>query len=90
MLALVGKISGDRSFLQKAHSLKAKPEGASKEGAAHEQMDGWWLAQCHEFTLVAVGSFGLLIGLEVGRRAQQEPGSRREEEGQSRHVTCPS
>lgn len=24
---------------------------------------------------MAVGSFGLLIGIEVGRRAQQEPGS---------------
>lgn len=62
----------------------------SKEGAAHEQMNWWWLAQCHKFTVVAVGSFGLLIGIEVGGRAQQEPGSQGREEGPSQSITCPS
>lgn len=53
-------------------------------------MNWWWLAQSRKFTVVAVGSFGLLIGIEVGLEAQQEPGSQGGEEGQSQSVTCPS
>ena len=50
--ALSGKLTVEKQNLKE---YRRKEQHMSK-------WTRWWLAQCREFTLVVVGSFGLLIG----------------------------